>query len=392
MPNATQFETEAPSAAAQPGERAIREQLKKLLAHPLFTHSKRYPVLLQHIVEQTLAGHTGELKERLIGVVAFGRQTDYDVSIDPVVRMTAAEVRKRISQYYYNPEHAGELVIELSAGSYVPSFHLPAETVRLAEHALEDAPTAAKAVANQRRFWLLAPVVLLLAFLVGFGLGRLPLPWQKSNLERFWEPIATAPGRITYCLGEPDEAIDRERHTPEEINGSLNVSDVLTLARSLAPRKGAFRVVAAPQTSFEALREAPVVLIGAFDNPWTLRITQNLPIGFELSGSIRKVVDRRQGKVWTFDGQGASTRPARDYGVVARIRDRVTGQPVILLAGILGEGTEAASEVVSNPSYLNAMLDKVPKNWDQRNLEAVIETEIIDGHPGPPTVLALESW
>jgi hypothetical protein len=38
------------------------------------------------------------------------------------------------------------------------------------------------------------------------------------------------------------------------------------------------------------------------------------------------------------------------------------------------------------------MLKKAPKNWDQLNLEAVIETNVIEGHAGPPTVLAVETW
>src|ERR1700735_1705448 len=100
----------------------VREQLNRLLAHPLFTNSKRYPVLLAYTVEQTLLGHANELKERTIGVEAFGREPTYDATIDPVVRTTAAEVRKRLIQYYYNTDHAGELIIELPLGSYVPSF------------------------------------------------------------------------------------------------------------------------------------------------------------------------------------------------------------------------------------------------------------------------------
>jgi len=100
----------------------IRQQLKRLLAHPLFTNSKRYPVLLAYTVEQALLGNASELKERTIGVEAFGRRPDYDVNLDPVVRTTAAEVRKRLSQYYYNADHAGELVIELPVGSYIPLF------------------------------------------------------------------------------------------------------------------------------------------------------------------------------------------------------------------------------------------------------------------------------
>jgi hypothetical protein len=43
-------------------------------------------------------------------------------SLDPVVRTTAAEVRKRLIQYYYNTDHLGELIIELPVGSYIPSL------------------------------------------------------------------------------------------------------------------------------------------------------------------------------------------------------------------------------------------------------------------------------
>src|SRR5580698_6505558 len=86
----TEKEANGPSAAA------VREQLKRLLAHPLFTNSKRYPVLLAFTVEQTLLGHANELKERTIGVDAFGRELSYDVNLDPVVRTTAAEVRRRL--------------------------------------------------------------------------------------------------------------------------------------------------------------------------------------------------------------------------------------------------------------------------------------------------------
>src|SRR5277367_1483040 len=121
-PNRTEFASNAV---------LIRQQLKRLLAHPLFTNSKRYPVLLAYTVEQALLGNASELKERTIGVEAFGRRPDYDVNLDPVVRTTAAEVRKRLSQYYYNADHAGEVVIELPVGSYVSSFRDPTVSVNL---------------------------------------------------------------------------------------------------------------------------------------------------------------------------------------------------------------------------------------------------------------------
>jgi hypothetical protein len=180
--------------------------------------------------------------------------------------------------------------------------------------------------------------------------------------------------------------------------GGLDLADVTTLARSivpLLPENGAFRVSAASQTEFTQLREGPIVLIGAFDNSWTMRITQNLPIGFEHdNNNVRRIAYRKsaQKQSWTLQWLVPNTKIAVDYAIVARIRDEVTGQPVIILAGILSPGTEAAGEVASNPEYLNAMLKKAPKNWDQLNLEAVIETHVVEGHSGPPTVLAVETW
>jgi hypothetical protein len=425
MSSSSQFEGETNGAEPTLTPALIREQLNRLLAHPLFTNSKRYPVLLAHTVEQTLLGNTSDLKERTIGVEAFGREPSYDVNLDPVVRTTAAEVRKRLIQYYYNPDHGGELIIELPVGSYVPSFREPLSRLRAdanihkgvetvepspQERSEPDVPIADSQKISTRRplyRWLSIAVALLLAVLLGFGIGRVRFrrqargPSGVSNMARFWEPITATSSRITYCLAVPTDAVDLQSRTvpvfPVGEGGSLNVYDVITLARSIAPlvpKNGEFRVLAASDTGFAQLREGPSVMIGAFDNPWTMRITQDLPIGFEFDNHIRKVVDRKSSPkgIWMLQWQVPGKSLARDYAVVARLHDRVTGQPVIILAGILGEGTEAASEVVSNPAYLDAMLQKAPKNWDQLNLEAVVEANVIEGHPGPPTVVAVETW
>src|SRR6202453_1987564 len=127
-------------AESLPSAVLVREQLRRLVAHPLFLNSKRYPVLLTYAVEQTLLGNAGDLKERTIGVEAFGREPSYDVNLDPVVRTTAAEVRKRLIQYYYSPDHAGELIIELPVGSYVPAFRVNPATANSAIPVADSAP------------------------------------------------------------------------------------------------------------------------------------------------------------------------------------------------------------------------------------------------------------
>src|ERR1700748_2654202 len=405
-----QTEKEANEGNSAPSAAAVREQLKRLLAHPLFTNSKRYPVLLAYTVEETLLGHANELKERTIGVEAFGREPSYDVNLDPVVRTTAAEVRKRLIQYYYNTDHAGELIIELPLGSYVPSFREPvvaqvgikpeAAGSETSETGSQDSSELAQASAiRNTRQWMVLAAATVIALAIGFGAGRFRFPVRPSSMERFWEPITATSSRVTYCLGQPIDAVDRERTTPNgmPLYGRLDVSDVITLARSivpLVPRGGDFRVVSDSEIGYTQLREGPVVLIGAFDNVWTMRITQDLRFGFEYDSQVRRLVDRKspEKRFWTLQWQVPYTKLAKDYAIIARIHDSVTAQPVIIIAGILGEGTEAASEVVFKPAYLDEMLNKAPENWDQLNLEAVIETHVIEGHAGPPTVLAVETW
>jgi hypothetical protein len=402
-----------------PDAEAVRAQLNLLLAHPLFMNSKRYPILLTYTVEQTLLGNAGDLKERTIGVEAFGRSPDYDANLDPVVRTSAAEVRRRLIQYYYDPAHAGELIIELSAGSYVPVFRSPEpspvntpdanrepenDVLEQARHfnppLTEISGSSRSSLLPRIRHGLPIALSILLALALGIGIGHYHRPPPPpSNLQRFWQPINSSQNPITYCLGEPAlNSIDRRDKTQDgvPIVGRLDASDVITLAHTivpLVPRHGSFRVLSASNVNFAQMREGPIVLIGAFDNAWTMRITRDLPFGFDDADGVRKVVDRQNPqKSWKLQRDGTGRSETTDYAIVARIHDNVTGEPVMIAAGTLGEGTEAASEVLYNPTYLDAMLAMAPKDWEGKNLEAVIDTHVIDGNPGPPEILAVKSW
>src|ERR1035437_3365701 len=110
----------------RPRGEEVRAQLARLLGSPLFQHSKHYPSLLRYVVNETLEGRGGHLKERALGVEVFGRDPDYDSNADPVVRTSACEVRKRIAQYYHEPGHEAEIRIDLPSGSYIAEFHFAA--------------------------------------------------------------------------------------------------------------------------------------------------------------------------------------------------------------------------------------------------------------------------
>lgn len=426
-------DVEQPALVSEPA--AVREQLHRLLAHPLFANSKRYPALLAYTVEQTLLGNGGELKERSIGIEVFGRTPTYDANADPVVRITAGEVRKRLGLYYYDSAHAGELVIELPVGSYVPVFRLP-ESPSEPQHEVHEPPplpiaslpsdplvssavTEPAPVAKPSRLrWPLLALLTLAACALGVFIGMRTQPAapveQLTNIDRFWEPFLSSPGITTFCLGEPAKNIDMDsiesfeapvttQSQPQQLYvrlhmaGLFALADVTTLTRTAAPlqaRHKAFRVVPASEATFSQLREGPIVLIGAFDNIWTLRVTQKLRFGFESKNGDALLVDRKSGDktTWATAWDLPYQKLSKDYAIVARIHDNTTGQPVIIAAGISEEGTEAAGEILYNPVYLNTLLAKAPANWEKMNMEAVIETQVIEGHSGPPNILAVETW
>lgn len=408
----------------------IREQLQRLLTHPLFVNSKRYPALLAYVVEQTLQGNASDLKERSIGIEVFGRAPTYDANADPIVRITAGEVRKRLGLYYYDSSHTGELVIELPIGSYVPAFRQPDPVEappNVPDPGLHVGSAAATAAASgtlasvprHSSFrWLWAGGLMILGCAIGIVVGLrihpVPPPEPPSNMDRFWEPFTSSPNPTTFCLGEPAKNIDMDSidsfeapvTAPSEpqklyvrlhLSGNLALADVITLTRAAAAlesRHKPFRVEPASEAGFTQLREGPIVLIGAFDNIWTLRVTQKLRFGFESKDGAALLVDRKSkgNTSWATAWDLPYQKLSRDYAIIARIHDNTTGQPVIIAAGISEEGTEAAGEIMYNPVYLNSLLAKAPQNWEKMNMEAVIETQVIEGHSGPPTILAVETW
>jgi hypothetical protein len=431
MPMAPKSAPESVPSPPGPESAAVREQLERLLTHPLFANSKRYPAFLAYTVDQALRGNSSELKERSIGVEVFGLPTDYDANDNPVVRITAGEVRKKLAQYYNDPGHGDELVVKLPIGSYVPAFQAP-EAANGARSLVPIEPIAMPAPAAPpireqmpvRRTparlialwlpWLLVPLGIVAAGDLGIRYGKrnpdIPPP---TLIDRFWAPIVSGASIATYCLGEPAKNLDLDAinsydapvapSKPEplyfrlHLSGNLALADVITLTRAVAPLEAqhkAFRVLAASDATFAQLREGPIVLIGAFDNIWTLRVTQRLRFGFDSKDGVALIVDRksRQQTTWATAWDLPYQKLSRDYAIVARIHDQTTGQPVIVAAGISEEGTEAAGESVYNPEYLQALLKNAPPNWEQMNMEAIIETQVIEGHPGPPQVQAVEFW
>jgi hypothetical protein len=401
----------------------VLSQLERILSDARFTASKRYPGLLRYIVEQTLAQNEENLKERTLGVEVFHRPPNYDTNLDPVVRLCAAEVRKRLAQYYQSPLHEGELRIDLHPGSYIPLFSHPAA----AGPRIEVLPQALPAQLNQdsqprntRKYLAVSAIAALFvisivtAITLAARYGRSDAR-QESALEEVWSPLFAGSKPILFCVGEKELTATQDSPLAElqsgadddssfqpsaGMNGFVAFSDVQVLSRfvSLAGNHGhPFRVQNSRTIVSSQLREGPVVLIGALNNIWTLNRTGSLR--FHLEGPVGPdgiywIADAQHpgSRAWQVRAQAPRSDTVKDYAIAARFVDESTGQVVLVAAGIAGSGTRAAGEFLTDETSLKQVAEDAGANWEKKNFELVLSSQVAGGMQGKPKVEAIALW
>ena len=80
------------------------------------------------------------------------------------------------------------------------------------------------------------------------------------------------------------------------------------------------------------------------------------------------------------------------YAIVTRIFDRHSGRFLVSIAGMTHLATCAAAEFTTRPAYLQALQAQAPKGWEQRNSQAVLETQIVNQTASPPKLVGSYSW
>ena len=401
---------------------AVQQQLEKLLATALFSSSKRYPSFLKYVVTRTLEGQTDQLKERVLGVEIFGRSTDYDTNTDPIVRVTAAEIRKRIESYYQDPKHSQEIRLFLPSGSYAPQFSWPGHPNGLADGAAPLAASLAEAAviplpgalaatpsrATSASWRKLMAVMAVLTVCIAAAAAA----WYFSRppvLKQFWEPFVNSSEPVLFCLADQSQYSTirlRDAQDPQReitLNDRMvtiiidDVSPLANIAGLLRTFGKTYRVLGEISTSLTDLRRGPSVFIGAFDNGWTLRLTSPLRFHFANDHEMNEfwIEDRNNSgkRDWVlYRSVQQETGTYKDYAIVARFIDPNTDQYVVVAAGIGRGGTVAAGEFLVDAHRMEDILSQVPRDWKKKNMELVLETQVIDGRSGPPRISAVHVW
>lgn len=433
-----------PGPPPDEAKQCVKKALEEMAGSVPFRTSRQCQDLLRYIVLHSLSGEEELLRERVIGVEVFGRRPDYDQAADPVVRVRAADVRKRIALFYEATEEATRQVkIAIPSGSYKATFEfvgsreveassderspemvVPSSVdIRPIELSL-GTPARSESTRNiPRRLrlsrWMVITVVAVLSITAIYALFRSA---RETAFDRFWSPVLKAPNRSVIYVGsnavyslsegfldryrrehrlDKVETMGREFLVPlgstDIVNGNdlvpekdtyVTVGDAAATARIasfLSLREKSYDMRFGGDISVGDLRERPAILIGGFNNSWTLEMTDNFRFVFAYHYQIQDRFDTRRN--WKADQDFTE-----DYAIISRILNSKTGEILITAAGIGHAGTRAAGEFLTSPKDIDSLMLAAPKGWEKKNLQIVLHTSVINGSPNHPDVIATYYW
>jgi TolB-like protein len=178
-----------PESAIPVSAHQIRQQLAKICTAEEFQRSKRSQRFLNYIVEETLAGRAGRIKAYSVAISVLNRDDTFDPQTDPMVRIEASQLRRRLERYYLIQGVDDPVIIDLPKGGYVPVFKaaagldLPANT---------DTPPS-HGITSQR----ISTAVLATTFLAAF------LAISVIAVVIFWIPAGKTGTPIFAAEGRP---------------------------------------------------------------------------------------------------------------------------------------------------------------------------------------------
>jgi hypothetical protein len=412
---------------------SVLQELDRILASRFFRNSHRSQQFLEYIVRRKLDGRVDELKERTIGNVVFQRPPDYLTGEDPVVRVQAGEVRRRLEQFYQGLTEQPAVRIELTAGSYAPHFHL-----RSSDPAVNPEVTHQPQVGLTPRVSRRGMLIFSIVSLCAVGTLIIGAVWLSGHnkaegtsvAQQFWAPALASQQPVLICLAKPvlyrpsfelyrkyssthpdsfgTEVERSNRLLPLDPQTKIVWSDMVPYvdygvalgdveaAVSISGLLGRLgkptQVRIGDHSSFDDLHNSPSAVVGAFNNKWTMQITPGLHFRFvEEDGQYSIREDVPGGRTW-ISKFNKSQQIDQDFAIVARLLDSNTGQFTIVAAGLHGGGTQAAGEFVSKPESLEKAVRMLPAGWEYKSVEFVLQTNLTDAVAGPPSVVAYYTW
>ena len=328
----------------QSDQKAIREQLVRILNSGPFHQSQRRQRFLEYLVNETLAGRGERLKGYNIALEVFDRPETFDPTVDPLVRIEAARLRDRLREYYEADGRSDPIHIDLPKGTYAPQieFRQPATPgTRLdrpdattPDRSLDPSqgPVASQPRARKTSFGVLAAsiIAVLLVLLAGFS------AW------RWWVPSTPLSEKASIAV-LPFESVGNDPKWDRFADGITE--DIVT---DLSHSKDLF-VVARNSTEVYKDKPADVRSVGRDLGVHYVLEGSIQPLGDQIRVTAQLIDTRTGGHVWS----NRYDRPATD---LFNVQSDVTEKIAATLTGYEGAVAEAERSLVRRkpPSDLTA--------------------------------------
>lgn len=399
------------------------ELIERIRDSQKFKRAERLRDLLLYIATQSIKAGVNSIPEQEIGEAVFGRSSDYDTSLDNIVRVNASELRKRLDYYFENEGAEESLVVEIPRGAYIPFFYrrsMPGEeqgqgTLEASNDAsskgsdtgLEELAidtlhsTRWKPIAG-KVFWAVSGCA---ALLVG---GIVFLLWQNHALQakiRPWKADPTLRAFWSEFLGSNEEVdivtadtslalvedilkrpvslddyldykyknnIDLPGLSPETrstVNMILNrelgsVGDFRVAERvmKLDGHSSNLKLASARAYAPESIKANNVILIGGPEsNPWVELYKDRMDFYVDYDPALHQshIVNRAPARGEQSDYK-LFAEPNRGYSIVAFLPNLSDNRTALIIAGTDSQATLAAGEWITSREGLAAIRQKVP--------------------------------
>ena len=439
---------------SEPNAELIEQTLDSILQNPSFRSSKQCQALLRYIVKHSVAQQENMLRERVIGNEVFGRSPDYDCGNDPIVRSRVAEVRKRLAQHYMQQGDSNPVRIDIPSGSYRAVFELHEATKPVCEglQSVEDSNFSCETLEHQnlpaepdslviagglrevprrqptnwipsakRRFRVFGALAALLLVLIGLGWWWLfPAPNVRA-FNHFWFPIVHSKqptmvyfgGSFSYHLSsafldgsrseqlnqKPAKSLITDIQSGDVLNESnlvssnekIGLGDVTAIARissALTSMGKRYNLRYGNDISVTDLHASPTVLIGGFSNRWALQLMHDLRFTLDQGG----IFDQQQHKLVWQQGPSPDGLRHEDYVIISRIPSSAMGNFTLIIAGINTFSNQSAADFLCEPEKIGALVRGLPAGWENKRLQIVLHTEVMNQIPMTTDVVSVYVW
>lgn len=433
-----------------PSQAEVRQAMVRILSSKHFANAPTKQRFLQIICEAYLNGREHELNEYMIGCEVFNRLKDYNPALDPIVRVGAHGLRKKLGAYYNDEGKNDEVILDIPVGSYSPIFRRRAQPQEASEPPkAPPSPSPSDSSNTIDKKWI-ALLILTIALLI---ITILTLAFSNKQLRMQSGPDAvskTATGVFTpvwgsfmkdanpallvlgnppvYRFVNPADPLSSSRIridlAPEEAKAMADALGREKLVVNISPTPqlmlsykeftsvgeaiGLHRIalffnkmgkdvtlVQSHRLNAEAMKNQNAILLGT---DWVKEWVGNVPIRRCFTTGPGAIIINQNliaGDKWEYSAKfdEETGKLIEDYAIITvkpGISERKT---IMVLAGTHSEGTLAAAEYLTDESYL-AELNRTLRQSDgsyPRYFQVLLKVSVDDGTPTNISVVKVRS-